>query len=277
MPVQARRTLVKSPPELWALLSDAESLGRRLEPFGEIRITRLEPESTVAWEGEHARGTVEIEPSGWGTRVTLTAEAGSVAAKAAEADVATTDVAAADGAEVEPPRVHPEEAAPAQAAPPEPVPAVAVAPPEPLEPATAGAAEQTSQPLPVGPVAEPRPRLLTRLGRWLRGGRERDDAPSADPAVPASPPEPEPEPETEPEPHGAQFLGPEPVPAWSPEPEPEPDVPPPPAPVPDLPPESEPAPAPPPAAGLDDREVDQVLSGVLDDLGSAHHRPFSRG
>jgi hypothetical protein len=70
---EAARTLVKSPPELWEACSDAESLGRHLRPFGEIRITRLEPETTVAWEGERASGTVTIEPSGWGTKVTLTA------------------------------------------------------------------------------------------------------------------------------------------------------------------------------------------------------------
>jgi hypothetical protein len=72
---EAARTLVKSPPELWEVCSDASSLARHLEPFGEIRITRLEPETTVAWEGERASGTVQIEPSGWGTRVTLTAAA----------------------------------------------------------------------------------------------------------------------------------------------------------------------------------------------------------
>ena len=44
--------------------------------FGEIRITRLEPETAVAWEGERASGTVRLEPSGWGTRVTLTAQSG---------------------------------------------------------------------------------------------------------------------------------------------------------------------------------------------------------
>jgi hypothetical protein len=49
-------------------------LARHIGEFGEIRITRLQPETTVAWEGEHASGTVEIEPSGWGTKVTLTAE-----------------------------------------------------------------------------------------------------------------------------------------------------------------------------------------------------------
>src|SRR5438552_8637675 len=72
---EASRTLVKSPPELWAECSDAGSLARHLGEFGEIRITRLEPETIVAWEGERARGTVRIEPSGWGTKVTLTARA----------------------------------------------------------------------------------------------------------------------------------------------------------------------------------------------------------
>ena len=68
------RTLVKSAPELWATCSDVGSLSRHLGAFGEIRITRLEPETTVAWEGERASGTVRIEPSGWGTRVTVTAD-----------------------------------------------------------------------------------------------------------------------------------------------------------------------------------------------------------
>jgi hypothetical protein len=73
--LQASRTLVKSPPELWAECSDAASLARHLGQFGEIRITRLDPETAVAWEGERARGTVRIEPSGWGTKVILTAVA----------------------------------------------------------------------------------------------------------------------------------------------------------------------------------------------------------
>jgi hypothetical protein len=70
---KASRTIVKSPPELWAECSVAQSLARHLGEFGEIKITRLEPETTVAWEGEHASGTVRLEPSGWGTQVTLTA------------------------------------------------------------------------------------------------------------------------------------------------------------------------------------------------------------
>ena len=69
----AKRTLVKSPPELWSELSEVERLARHLGAFGEIKITKLEPERTVAWEGESASGTVAIEPSGWGTKVTLTA------------------------------------------------------------------------------------------------------------------------------------------------------------------------------------------------------------
>src|SRR4051812_21882328 len=69
----ASRTLVKSPPELWDELSEVETLARHLGELGEIKITRVEPEHTVAWEGERARGTVSLEPSGWGTTVTFTA------------------------------------------------------------------------------------------------------------------------------------------------------------------------------------------------------------
>ena len=69
---QSSRTLVKSAPELWAECSDAASLARHLGAFGEIRITKLEPETAVAWEGAAASGTVRLESSGWGTRVTLT-------------------------------------------------------------------------------------------------------------------------------------------------------------------------------------------------------------
>ncbi|HEX4364205.1 MAG TPA: hypothetical protein VHZ75_06600 [Solirubrobacteraceae bacterium] len=69
----AQRRLVKSPPELWAQVSDEDLLGRCLAEFGEIRITRVEPETTVAWEGERASGTVELAAAGWGTKVVLTA------------------------------------------------------------------------------------------------------------------------------------------------------------------------------------------------------------
>jgi len=71
--VEAKRTLVKSPPELWAELSEISALARHLGEFGEIRITRTEPESVVEWEGDLASGSVRLEPSGWGTKVTLAA------------------------------------------------------------------------------------------------------------------------------------------------------------------------------------------------------------
>ncbi len=69
---EAQRTLVKSPPELWTELSDPESLARHLGELGEIKITRTEPENLVEWEAQGTTGTVELAPSGWGTRVTLT-------------------------------------------------------------------------------------------------------------------------------------------------------------------------------------------------------------
>jgi hypothetical protein len=72
--MEAKRTLVKSPPELWAEVSDIAALARHLGEFGEIRITRTEPEAVVEWEGDRASGSVRLEPSGWGTKVTLTAE-----------------------------------------------------------------------------------------------------------------------------------------------------------------------------------------------------------
>jgi hypothetical protein len=70
--IEAQRTLVKSPPELWAELSDPASLARHLGEFGEIRIARVEAETSVEWETESASGRVELKPSGWGTKVTLT-------------------------------------------------------------------------------------------------------------------------------------------------------------------------------------------------------------
>ena len=76
--LSVNRTLVKSPPELWSEVSEVESLAQHLGEFGEIAISRLDPEHTVAWEGEHARGTVELEESGWGTKVTLSADLATV-------------------------------------------------------------------------------------------------------------------------------------------------------------------------------------------------------
>ncbi len=68
---EVQRTLVKSPPELWAELSDPAALARHLGELGEIRITRAEPEKRVEWEADGTSGSVLIKPSGWGTKVTL--------------------------------------------------------------------------------------------------------------------------------------------------------------------------------------------------------------
>ncbi len=70
---EVQRTLVKSPPELWAELSDPAALARHLGELGKIRITHIEPEKTVEWEAADTTGKVLLKPSGWGTKVTLTA------------------------------------------------------------------------------------------------------------------------------------------------------------------------------------------------------------
>jgi hypothetical protein len=103
----ASRTLVKSPPELWAECSDASALTRHLDQFGDIKITRLEPETTVAWEGEQVRGTVRLEPSGWGTKVTLTAVAEEMEPAAVEAEPVAVEAEPA-AVEPEPVAVEPE-------------------------------------------------------------------------------------------------------------------------------------------------------------------------
>jgi hypothetical protein len=96
---EASRRLVKSPPELWAECSDAGSLARHLGEFGEIKITRVEPETTVAWEGEQVSGTVRIESSAWGTRVTLTVVTEAPDGAADEATGAADEVPAPDPVE----------------------------------------------------------------------------------------------------------------------------------------------------------------------------------
>src|SRR4051812_15440139 len=86
--LEAKRTLVKSPPELWAEISDAGALARHLGEFGEIRITRTQPESVVEWEGDLASAGVRLEPWGWGTKAPLpaqAAEAGPAPAREPEA------------------------------------------------------------------------------------------------------------------------------------------------------------------------------------------------
>jgi hypothetical protein len=66
---EVSRTLVKSPPELWAEL-EGDRLG---SAFGAVHVKATEPERELAWEGEGAAGLARLEPSNWGTKVTLTA------------------------------------------------------------------------------------------------------------------------------------------------------------------------------------------------------------
>jgi hypothetical protein len=215
--LQASRTLVKSPPELWAELSDLGSLARHLGEFGEIRITQVDPESRVEWEADRASGTVRLEPSGWGTRVVLTVD--------------TPEPAADPEPELEAPAAVAEAPEPAD---PDPS-------PEPLA--------EIEEPVVEEPAPEP------KRGFWARLFGRKQPAPAA-PAPEPEPVEPEPEPEPEPvmeEPEEERPFGtieweiPEPV--AEAEPEPEPETP------------SDPA---------------AVLHGMLDTLGAAHHRPFSR-
>jgi hypothetical protein len=72
--IELERTLVKSPPELWEELASAEALGQWLT---EVSVSSLDPPSRIEWNARGARGVIELEASGWGTRVRAQAETGS--------------------------------------------------------------------------------------------------------------------------------------------------------------------------------------------------------
>jgi hypothetical protein len=263
---EASRRLVKSPPELWAECSEADSLARHLsDSFGEIRITRLEPETTVAWEGEHASGTVRIEPSAWGTRVTLTADV------KADANGGNSQAQVEVGVIHEEPDITEEEPAVDNEEPD----LIPEAQPDPL-------VAQTPEP---GPLAvddhesEPRRRLrlMARMRAFFRRsggelGPEAEGMPEATavPAVPA--PEAAPAPQA---PAAAEAVAPAPeaeAVALAPEaaaPEPEGEAPPEEAPPVDA--DTDPPPQPAPTI-----DAQAILTAALESLGQAHHRPFSR-
>lgn len=238
-----QRTLVKSPPELWSELSEVEGLARHLGEFGEIRITRAAPETTVAWEGEHASGTVEIEPSGWGTKVTLTA-------------------------------------AVAGAAPSQPEPATPEPEPIRLSDELDRIADRAQQSYWDDLVhwgereAEPEPapeRRRSRFARFFRrrprrepieetlAAERREDA--AQDAAAAKTAAAEPPPEAEP----VAIKIPAPVAVEAPEPGPEPVA------------TAETPASEPEAPTIAPDHARAVLEHALDNLGAAHHRPFSRG
>jgi len=314
---RAQRTLVKSPPELWSELSDPAALARHLGEFGEIRITRLEPETRVEWEAQLARGSVELRPSGWGTKVTLTAELTDPEPPTALSSppepppapepphapaLARGPGPAADGGEdtLEPwgdwrPPEWPVEAwttagaasraqelagrdiqvrrlpvddEPVPAEDPDQIPSV----PGP------GPSERTSASDPPPPTDQPdplarhpaahRPGFFARLFGWrgqveVEGPSVPDRPPSSDlPAPPEAGAEPNPEPEPvaepSPEPELEAQRRPETEPVAEPSPEPQPE------------------PAAPTSTEVDPARTEAVLTAVLDDLGAAHHRPFSR-
>ncbi|MGH2855095.1 MAG: hypothetical protein ACRDLF_12995 [Solirubrobacteraceae bacterium] len=201
---EAQRTLVKSPPELWAELSDPASLARHLGDFGEIRIAHVEPEQSVEWEAQEVTGTVALKPSGWGTKVTLTV-------------VRETP---------EPEALAPE---------PEPTPEPESSSKPETMPATAPEAESAAVESP--PVTR-RSKLLARLFRHRRVRVTEIEEP---PAAEAEPEQPEPAQE-EPPPNLAAELAAE-------------------------------------LARVEEAMAEQdaeLLTAVLDRLGAAHHRPFSR-
>jgi hypothetical protein len=226
---RAQRTLVKSPPEIWAEVSDVSTLARHLGEFGEIRITRLEAETTVVWEGDRARGTVELEASGWGTKVTITAEAiATDGAEVVEAEAVVAEEAVAEVVE--------KEAAPVAAE------VVEVVP----------EAEAEPEALALEPVApQPRRGLLARLRLRRRAAEPEPVAiePEIVPTVAA------------PEAEITEAVDVTEVPEIA-EPVLDGEI---------------TASATAATAAFDPEQVEAVLVGVLDDLGSAHHRPFSRG
>jgi hypothetical protein len=310
---QVQRTLVKSPPELWEALSDPAALARHLGEFGEIRITRLEPETTVEWEADHASGTVHIAPSGWGTKVTLTAIPAGAQEPVAEATTAM--VVWTEPQPFPPPAAiktaadpEPEEGAAdpeAEAAVPEPAAIAAETPgpepgPDPEPPAPEPgpeepAAFETTTPV----VAAAPPVVISPRRTWLQRlfGRgvtlEAPPVPAPAPIELPSDPAPEPEPDLpedpppaaeaplatmEPDVATVEFsvasmweaenatsrpdTSAEPEESLEPEAAVEPDPP--------AEPEQDEVPR------IDGERATAVLTSVLDDLGAAHHRPFSR-
>jgi hypothetical protein len=277
---EVQRTLVKSPPELWAELSDPESLSRHLGELGEIRITRREPEKRVEWEAGGTSGSVLIKPSGWGTKVTLSVTR-DVALPEPET-IPETEAAAEATAEPSPEvSAEPEQEEPLLETPPAPdleaaaEPALEVVPVEvPLEAAVAEAVPEAA-----ALEVEPRRGFFARLFGRRRPKVTETPEPAPEhtsestleaPPTPdqASPPLASGSPGSAIESLQARFQA-------------QPAV--------EDPPAAEAAPAPePPAAQMDlaaeleaaeemaVEEVTALLTGVLDRLGAAHHRPFSR-
>jgi len=326
---EVQRTLVKSPPELWAELSDPASLARHLGELGEIRITRAEPEKLVEWEAEAASGTVAIKASGWGTKVTLTAnrefahadtetqDAESEHATDARDEATATGLPGTPAESVEATQAveTAEPQAPAEAGTPdEPLEAPIDTRPAPdveLEASAGDGASEAEEPEAIAeaPLPEPdrperRPGFFARLFGRGRHRRVSAETPTSETeAAAATVPPAEPPPEEMPAESGApedsspaDNVASEASQEGSPASESSPQA------GPHEPEASDTAPAEPLAGGEDEgvptveldssrpdlaaelraaeeaaeAEVTAILTGVLDRLGAAHHRPFSR-
>jgi hypothetical protein len=254
---EAQRTLVKSPPELWAELGDPAALARHLGELGEIRIVRSEPERTVEWEAEGIKGTIQLTPSGWGTKVTLTAT------REAPAPAPSTLEPAPEPSASEPSAPEPPAPEPVR----EPAPELQATPIAEVTPSVAGTPFVEAEP-PVESDVETEPE--PRRGFFARFFRRRKEKPT-------SAREPEQDPELRPEP------------ALVPEPDSEQEE----APTDSQPTESQPTESQPTESQPTESQPDIVvelraleeslaaetaalLTAVLDRLGAAHHRPFSR-
>jgi hypothetical protein len=272
---EVQRTLVKSPPELWAELSDPAALARHLGELGEIRIVRTEPEKTVEWAAEHTTGTVSIQPSGWGTKVTL-----SVTRELAEAERAAESAEAKDEDAESSESAHPVEAEPeladkthagdvphasVQSEP------MAEAEPEPqAAPESQAAPEPTAETEPEAePTADAEPAPEPRRGFFARlFGRRRREVAAAPDAFAAVREVLTAESFAAVHPFATQptTVNPTAEPTQAPAVEQETSA----APAQDIAAELM------AAEEVAAEEVTAVLAAVLDRLGAAHHRPFSR-
>ena len=248
-PIIAQRTLVKSAPELWSEVGEVQSLARHLGAFGEIRITRLTQETTVAWEGERASGTVELKPSAWGTKVTLTAipvlDEAQLAAQAQALAQAEAAARAAEAAAKAAAIAKAKAEAEAKAA------AIAKAEAEAKAAAEAQAAAEAAAQATLRAKLRRLFRLRPQPVEQAVGETEVIAATTAiEPEIKASVPAP------------IEAVVPAPIEAVTAV-EPEPEI--------ALQEPQEPALSPQSAEAL------AVLTEMLDTLGAAHHRPFSRG
>jgi uncharacterized protein YndB with AHSA1/START domain len=66
MTIELERTLVKSPPEVWEELASDPGLSRWLD---DVQVRHADAPNRIEWAARGAKGMIELEPSGWGTKV----------------------------------------------------------------------------------------------------------------------------------------------------------------------------------------------------------------